>query len=83
MDLVFGGSLKTGIYYTQYDGSPLEGHVSVSFYFNMISSHLEDGYKVYVNEVSQGHYNVTFCSIPWLFSGSTYANMTASFNVPN
>jgi len=61
----FGSQLATGLYTTTSSSSPLADQVKVEIVSGFNSGSLSGGSSVYVNQTSQGVWEVTICDAPW------------------
>jgi len=81
LEFEFKRKPKTGIYKTSSYASEDNSKVNVILNSGSISKNLESGYPIYINEVEKDKFEITMCSVPWKFSGSTTLQLTTKIIV--
>ncbi len=72
LSLTFGSALKTKVFTTT-KGFPSGDNVSIEVESGFTSGSVNDGYKVYVNQLDPGKYEITICNAKWTIDNSTYS----------
>lgn len=79
----FGSALKTKVFTTT-EGSAYGDLVAISVSSGFNSGYVLKGYKVYVNKISEGVFEITVCDTPWKLDESTATfKLNARFVSPN
>jgi hypothetical protein len=82
LKLYFGSQLKTKAYTTVED-SPHDDNVVIHVSSGFTSGYVNEGYKVYVNQLNPGKYEITICDAKWTIDNSTYSTeLNARFISP-
>ena len=72
VNFTFGSQLTTGVFTTTTNSSPAPGEVFIGFYSGFISSALNNGSSVYVNQLTPSSWEITICNAPWNYNSSTF-----------
>jgi hypothetical protein len=78
----FGSTLTNGIFTTTSNWDPGPGEVYCLFWYGSSNHSLSAGSQVFVNQLTPTSWEITLCSCPWNYVGTTQ-HMTARFTCSN